>query len=97
MRFGLDKCPCESWRWSPDEKFIHDAVDAYEKVYPNLKIHNAKYPRPEDLKSKIRYGNIEFDGDFSKDTPGLKIDLNHLFLMTSQVSSSSRHGVVRAQ
>ena len=72
-RFGLDKCPCESWRWSPDEKFIHDAVDAYEKVYPNLKVHNADYPRPEDLKSKIRYGNIEFDGDFSKDTPGSEL------------------------
>ena len=71
--FGLDKCPCESWRWSPDENFIHDAVDAYEKVYPNLKIHNANYPRPEDLKSKIRDGNIEFDGDFSKDTPGSEL------------------------
>jgi hypothetical protein len=72
-RFGLDKCPCESWRWSSDEKFIQDAVDAYEKVYPNLKVHNANYPRPEDLKSKIRYGNIEFDGDFSKDTPGSEL------------------------
>ena len=72
-RFGLDKCPCESWRWSPDEKFIHNAVDAYERVYSNLKIHNANYPRPEDLKSKIRYGNIEFDGDFSKDTPGSEL------------------------
>lgn len=70
VRFGLNKCPCESWRWSPDERFIHDIVDAYEKVYPNLIVHNADYPNPEDLRSKIRYGNIEFDGDFSKDTPG---------------------------
>lgn len=72
-RFGLDKCPCESWRWAPDEKFIHDAVEAYDKVYPNLNVHNSNYPNPEDLKSKIRYGNIEFDGDYSKDTPGSEL------------------------
>lgn len=69
-RFGLDKCPCESWRWAEDERFIHDIVDAYGKVYTNLKVHNGNYPTPEELKSKIRYGNIEFDGDFSKDSPG---------------------------
>jgi len=69
-RFGLDQCPCESWRWAKDERFIHDAVEAYEKVYANLKVHNAGYPTPEELKSKIRYGNIEFDGDISKDSPG---------------------------
>ncbi|WP_019991295.1 DUF1593 domain-containing protein [Rudanella lutea] len=69
-RFGLNLCPCESWRWAKDERFIHDIVDAYAKVYPNLKIHNARYPAPAELKAKIRYGNIEFDGDYSKDTPG---------------------------
>jgi hypothetical protein len=69
-RFGLDTCPCTSWRWAKDERFIHDAVDAFAKVYPNLKVHNPAYPAPDELKSKIRYGNIEFDGDFSKDSPG---------------------------
>jgi hypothetical protein len=69
-RFGLNLCPCESWRWAKDEQFIHNAVEAYAAVYPNLKVHNRNYPAPDDLKSKIRYGNIEFDGDFSKDTPG---------------------------
>lgn len=69
-RFGLDTCPCASWRWAKDEHFIHDAVEAYAKVYPNLKVHNAAYPAPSELKSKIRYGNIEFDGDISKDSPG---------------------------
>lgn len=69
-RFGLDTCPCTSWRWDKNERFIHNAVEAYEKVYPNLKVHNPNYPTPELLKSKIRYGNIEFDGDFSKNTPG---------------------------
>ncbi len=69
-RFGMDLCPCTSWRWAEDEQFIHDAVEAYGKVYKNLKTHNPNYPSPEYLKSKIRFGNVEFDGDFSKDTPG---------------------------
>lgn len=69
-RFGLDYGPMESWRWDDDERFIHDAVEAYEKVYPNLKVHNPDYPTPEYLKSKIRWGNIEFDGDISKDSEG---------------------------
>lgn len=69
-RFGLDTCPCESWRWAKDERFIHAAVEAYEKVYANLVVHNPNYPAPDILKSKIRYGNIEFDGDISKNSPG---------------------------
>src|SRR4051794_2999456 len=69
-RFGLDTCPCTSWRWAKDERFIHDAVEAYAKVYSNLKVHNPNYPLPGELKSKIRYGNIQFDGDISKDSPG---------------------------
>ncbi len=69
-RFGLDTCPCESWRWGKNERFIDDAVEAYEKVYPNLKVHNPNYPSPDILKSKIRFGNIEFDGDISKNSPG---------------------------
>ena len=72
-RFGLDYGPMERWRWSDDERFIHDAVDAYEKAYPNLKVHDPDYPTPEYLKSKIRWGNIEFDGDISKDTEGSEL------------------------
>jgi hypothetical protein len=69
-RFGMNVCPCTSWRWAKDERFIHNIVEAYAKSYSNLKIHNKNYPSPDYLKSKIRYGNIEFDGDYSKDTPG---------------------------
>ncbi|WP_153797454.1 DUF1593 domain-containing protein [Foetidibacter luteolus] len=69
-RFGLDTCPCTSWRWAKDERFIDDIVDAYAKVYPNLKVHNPNYPSPDVLKSKVRFGNIEFDGDISKNSPG---------------------------
>ncbi len=72
-RFGMNECPCSSWRWAEGERFIHDIVEAYEKSYPNLKTHNPEYPSPEKLKSVIRYGNIKFDGDFSEDTPGSEL------------------------
>ena len=68
--FGLNLCPCESWRWAPNERFIDNAVEAYEQVYANLRTHHPGYPTPAALKSKIRWGNVEFDGDISKDTPG---------------------------
>jgi hypothetical protein len=70
FRFGLNLCPCESWRWAPNERFIDDAVDLYERVYPNLRVHHADYPTPATLRSKVRWGNVEFDGDISKDSPG---------------------------
>lgn len=70
FRFGLKLCPCESWRWAPDERFIDDAVEIYAKVYRNLRVHDKNFPTPAELKSKIRWGNVEFDGDISKDTPG---------------------------
>src|SRR6266536_5954860 len=63
-------CPCASWRWAADEHFIDLAVATYEQVYPNLRVHDRNYPTPAELKSKIRWGNVEFDGDISKDTPG---------------------------
>src|SRR5262249_62005209 len=69
-RFGLNLGPMESWRWAPGERFIDDAVDLYERVYPNLRVHRSDYPTPAELRSKTRWGNVEFDGDISKDTAG---------------------------
>jgi len=69
-RFGLNVCPCESWRWAPDERFIDAAVEAYAKSYENLKVHHPDYPDPQMLRSKIRVGNIKFDGDISEDSDG---------------------------
>lgn len=69
-RFGQNLCPCTSWRWAPDERFIDDAVDAYEKAWPNLRVHDAGYPSPAELRSTIRWGNVEFDGEMERDTDG---------------------------
>ena len=54
-------------RW-PGEQWIYDLVDAYAKVYPNLKKHAADYPSGEHLKSLIRIGNIDFEGEMDKNT-----------------------------
>src|SRR5690606_4628976 len=69
-RFGLNFCPCASYRLAKDERFIHDIVGLYEQVYPKLHVTKPGDPDPALLKSKIRFGNIEVDGDYSKDTPG---------------------------
>lgn len=78
-RWGLNLCPCASWRWAPGERFIDKAVETYAQAYPNLRVHNPNYPTPADLTSKIRWGNVEFDGDISKDSPGS--DLIKLLLL----------------
>ena len=69
-RGGLNLCPCTSWRWKPGERYIDAAVDIYARVYPNLRVHDPNYPSPDELRARIREGNVEFDGDTSKDTPG---------------------------
>jgi hypothetical protein len=69
-RFGLNLCPCESWRWPTGELHIDADLDVYEQVYPNLRVHRSDYPTPAELRSKVRVGNVEFDGDISKDSPG---------------------------
>lgn len=66
----LNLGPRTSWRWAPDERFIDAIVDAYATAYTNLKVHEPNYPSPAELKSKIKWGNVEFDGDYSKDTEG---------------------------
>jgi hypothetical protein len=40
----------ESWRWAPGERFIDDVVETYEKVYPNLRVHDPSYPTPAELR-----------------------------------------------
>lgn len=69
-RNGLNMCPCTSWRWDPKERFIDDVLDAYDASFPNLRIHSTAYPAPADLRSKVRWGNIQFDGEMEKDTDG---------------------------
>ncbi|WP_210479282.1 DUF1593 domain-containing protein [Naasia sp. SYSU D00948] len=65
--------PVSSFRWAPGERFIHDAVEAYAKVHANLVVHDPRYPSPDSLRSVIRDGNIEFEGEMERDTPGSRL------------------------
>lgn len=69
-RPGRDLGPQTSWRWAEGERFIDNIIEAYEAVYPNLKVHDSSYPTPEYMKSIVKVGNVEFEGDISHDTPG---------------------------
>ena len=71
-RLGMCLAGCTSWRWpaANKEKFIDQIVEAYANVYSNLKVHNSAYPDPTILRSKIKWGNVDFEGDYSKDTDG---------------------------
>jgi hypothetical protein len=69
-RPGMDICPCTSWRWAEGERFIDDALDAYATAFPNLRIHDPDYPEPEALRAKVRWGNVQFDGDITADSAG---------------------------
>jgi Protein of unknown function (DUF1593). len=50
--------------------WMQEMIDKYAKVYPNLIQHDPSYPTPEYLKSIIRVGNIDFEGEMAKDTEG---------------------------
>ena len=56
-------------RW-PGVAWMNDLIAAYEKVYPNLTQHAEGFPTPAYLRSVIRVGNIDFEGEMEKDTEG---------------------------
>ena len=52
--------------WS-SEPWLAKQLDAYEKVYPNLKAHDSNYPSPDYLRSRVYVGDedpthLVFDG-----------------------------------
>lgn len=55
-------------------EWMHDMIDEYAKVYPNLIVHDPGFPEPEYLKSKIHVGQMEQVGRAAVgegwDTPG---------------------------
>jgi hypothetical protein len=55
-------------------QWMHDMIDEYAEVYPNLKVHHPDFPEPEYLKSKIYVGQLEQIGQAAVgegwDTPG---------------------------
>jgi hypothetical protein len=69
-RPGVKPCPCTSYRWPTGQLHIDRAIDAYAKVYANLKVHDPGYPAPDYLRSIVRWGNTAFEGDIAHDSAG---------------------------
>lgn len=69
-RPGVKPCPCTSYRWPTGQLHIDRAIDAYAKVYANLKVHDPAYPAPDYLRSIVRWGNTAFEGDIAHDSAG---------------------------
>ena len=58
-----------SLRW-PGTQWMDGLLDDYELVYPNLIKHAKGYPTAESLRSLVRVGNIDFEGEMEKITEG---------------------------
>lgn len=56
-------------RW-PGTTWMNPLLDAYEEVYPKLSQHADGFPTADYLRSVVRVGNIDFEGEMEKDTPG---------------------------
>lgn len=59
-------------RW-PGTQWIQELLAEYGKVYPNLLLHDKKYPAPQELLDLVRVGNIDFEGDMAKPTEGSEL------------------------
>ncbi|WP_228379186.1 nucleoside hydrolase-like domain-containing protein [Demequina rhizosphaerae] len=62
----------EPFRWPPAgaRGHIDQAIDAYERVHDTLRVHDARYPAPGDLRAVVREGNVSTEGDTRDATPG---------------------------
>lgn len=56
-------------RW-PGTEWMQEFIDQYALIYPNLSKHAPDYPTAEYLKSLVKVGNIEFEGEMKKNTEG---------------------------
>jgi hypothetical protein len=56
-------------RWAGTH-WMDELINAYEKIYPHLILHAKGFPNPQKLRSLIKVGNIDFEGDMEHDTEG---------------------------
>lgn len=66
------------YRWTGDSWPL-EFIDAYAEVYDKLRVHNADYPSPEQLRSLYAVGNISYKGEMEEVTEGSRL-LERLFL-----------------
>lgn len=70
-------------RW-PGVSWMQDLINAYEKVYPNLTKHATGYPTANQLRSLIKVGNIDFEGEMEQVTEGSEFIKNKLLDATTE-------------
>ena len=56
-------------RW-PGTTWMQEFIDKYATVYMNLKEHDGNFPSPDYLRSIVKTGNINFEGDMKEATEG---------------------------
>ncbi|WP_088340920.1 DUF1593 domain-containing protein [Robiginitalea sediminis] len=56
-------------RW-PGTTWMDTLLSAYGEVYPNLLLHDARFPHPDSLRALVKVGNIDFEGSMARDTEG---------------------------
>lgn len=69
-------------------------LNAYQKVYPNLKKHDKSYPAPAYLKSVTKVGNIGYKGEMDSVTEGSEL-IKKKFLIMMREPCIFWHGVER--
>ncbi|MEB2776805.1 DUF1593 domain-containing protein [Algoriphagus sp. D3-2-R+10] len=56
-------------RW-PGVEWMNPLLDAYGEVYPKLSQHADGFPTTNHLRSLVKVGNIDFEGEMEEDTEG---------------------------
>lgn len=56
-------------KWAGDD-WIDPYLEAYAKVYPNLILHDSRYPTPESLREITLLGNVAAEGEMEAVTAG---------------------------
>ncbi|WP_341225516.1 nucleoside hydrolase-like domain-containing protein [uncultured Arcticibacterium sp.] len=56
-------------RW-PGTEWMNPLIDAYEEAYPKLSQHAEGFPTASHLRSLVKVGNIDFEGEMEKVTEG---------------------------
>ncbi|KAJ4326424.1 hypothetical protein N0V94_000099 [Neodidymelliopsis sp. IMI 364377] len=68
-----------AWRPTGTTTIEDHLLKAYAEIYPNLRQHDPAYPAPKELLSITKIGNVDFDGEMSKDTDGSNLIKELLF------------------
>ncbi len=64
---GDEAHKAHSWQGTA---WLDKQIDLYEQVYPSLKRHDPNYPSPDYLRKQVFVGNIAYEGEMTKVTPG---------------------------